>query len=122
VLVLISANAVSGYLPSARHYRPESESEASRTPFGANCEVAGGCGINLSFVRVADDPPKGNTAAPTGTSTGKTGTLASLRNEIIQRIARNPGCVRLPIRFLGRRSDGIGFPYRSFRCYRILRS
>ena len=25
------------------------------TPFRANCEVAGGCGINLSFVRVADE-------------------------------------------------------------------
>jgi hypothetical protein len=27
-----SHNAVSGYLPSARHYRPESESEASQNP------------------------------------------------------------------------------------------
>jgi hypothetical protein len=28
------------------------------TPFPANCEVAGGCVINLSFVRVADQPPE----------------------------------------------------------------
>jgi hypothetical protein len=25
-------------------------------PFPANCQVAGGCGINVSFVRVADNP------------------------------------------------------------------
>jgi hypothetical protein len=26
-------------------------------PFPANCEVTGGCGVNLSFVREADDAP-----------------------------------------------------------------
>jgi hypothetical protein len=31
--------------------------QVARTPFGANCEVAGGSGINLSFVRVPDHPP-----------------------------------------------------------------
>ena len=59
VLVLISANAVSGYLPSARHYRPESESETSQNPVSGQLRGRWGlraAGSNLSFVRVSDDP------------------------------------------------------------------
>ena len=42
--------------------------------------------------------------------------------EFIQRMARNPERVPLPIRFLDRRSDGNPLPHGSFRYHHIVRS
>jgi len=42
-------------LPSGGEIGGRGEEKSPRTPLPPNCEVGGGCGINLSFVRVADD-------------------------------------------------------------------
>src|ERR1700722_18173295 len=48
--------------PAYRSFR-----QLPRTPLPAHCEVAEGCGINLSFVRVADHPLRApGTASITG--------------------------------------------------------
>jgi hypothetical protein len=45
-----------------------------------------------------------------------------LQHGLIQRMARNLGRARLPIRFLGRHTGGSGTPDRSFRCPDIARN